>query len=422
VDRPEERRPKIAFVDTTTVLVGAAAAAAASVAVIVVAHLVRLSRTARRALERIGAVPPGRWWKRPAALDRGIQVLEAGTASSHRDRSRLAAAAAEAPIGMVITDDDGMIWLANRAATRYLGARRGEAVGETRMGQAIEAALLGRRPVHREVEVYTPHRRYLDIEALPLEHGVESAGAVAYIRDVTETHRVDAMRSDFIANVTHELKTPLGALAVLAETLAEHAGDPQVASRLAGRVVAEAGRLSALVGDILDLSQAESGERPRAPVDLDGLISTVSAELGPGATQQGVEMAAATVPQSAMVWGDRRQLHTMLTNLVENAVKYSRPGGGEKPPRVTIETRLSKKEAVVSVIDEGVGIPEQHQERIFERFYRVDRGRSRETGGTGLGLSIARHIARNHGGDITLESQVGVGSTFRVRLPLWREP
>ena len=403
-------------------LVGAAAAAAALAAVIALVHLIRLTKAARRALERIGGAPPGRWWQRAAALDRGMRVLETSTAASHRDRSRLAAAVAEAPIGMVIADDDGMIWLANRAATRYLGARSGEPVAESRLGQAIDAALLGRRPVHREVEVHIPQRHHLEIEALPLEHGVESAGAVAFIRDVTAAHRVDAMRSDFIANVTHELKTPLGALAVLAETLAEHAGEPEVATRLADRVIAEAGRLSDLVGDILDLSQAEAGDRPRAPVDLDGLVAEVAADLGPAAVQQGVEVAAGGVPQSAMVWGDRRQLHTMLTNLTENAVKYSLPRTGERPPRVTVETRISKKEAVISVTDEGKGIPEQHRERIFERFYRVDRGRSRETGGTGLGLAIARHIARNHGGDITLESQVGVGSTFRIRLPLWREP
>ena len=126
---------------------------------------------------------------------------------------------------------------------------------------------------------------------------------------------------------------------------------------------------------------------------------------------------------SAVVWGERRQLQTLFTNLVENALKYSPSvDGSDNQPQVNVHAKASKKEVVVSVEDEGIGIADSHQRRIFERFYRVDKGRSRDTGGTGLGLSIARHIARNHGGDITVESQVGVGSRFKVRLPVWREP
>jgi two-component system sensor histidine kinase SenX3 len=326
---------------------------------------------------------------------------------------------AEAPIGIVLTDDDGLVLMANSHAARYIDARHGEAVAEARMRGAIEAAVLRRRPEHRELEIYTPQRRYLEITALPLEHGVESVGAVAYIRDVTEPRRVEAMRSDFIANVGHELKTPLGALAVLAETLADQIGDPAVTVRMADRVVKEATRLSKLIGDILDLSQAEASERPRSPVRLEEVLIDVVDDIGTGAIESGVDLHLEPLGEAAVVWGERRQLKTLFTNLVENAVKYSnRPDGGRRP-HVAIGARIGESDVVVAVEDEGIGIPEQHLGRIFERFYRVDKGRSRETGGTGLGLSIARHIARNHGGDVTVESQVGVGSTFRVRLPRW---
>jgi two-component system sensor histidine kinase SenX3 len=230
------------------------------------------------------------------------------------------------------------------------------------------------------------------------------------------------MRSDFIANVSHELKTPLGALAVLAETLAANRGDPAVTARMADRLVQESRRLSKLIGDILDLSQAEAADRSRTPVDLGLLLSAVAEEFGEAAADRGLDLTVATVPPSAVALGEPRQLATLFTNLVENALTYTPTGTGDRRPRIGLSAAVAGQEIIVVVEDEGIGISEQHLGRIFERFYRVDKGRSRETGGTGLGLSIARHIARNHGGDITVESQVGVGTTFRVRLPVWREP
>jgi signal transduction histidine kinase len=404
------------------IVLGVTAAAATVVALAALIQVFRLSRSVDHALERIGAKPVRRWWRRAAILRREIRTLEGSVAESERDRARLAAAVTEAPIGILITDDEGVVLSANYPASRFLGARHGEAVAEARLRQSIEKAMLDRRPVRRELEIYTPQRRYLEIGALPLEHGVESIGAVAYIRDVTHDRRVDAMRSDFIANVSHELKTPLGALAVLAETLEDHVTDPAVAARMADRVGKEARRLAKLIGDILDLSQAEAADRPRAPVELAAVMIDVIDELGPEATEQGIELHVETFAEGARVWGEQRQLQTMFTNVIENAVKYGSNGGKDRRPRIMVTAKVSKKEVVVSVEDEGIGIPEQHLGRIFERFYRVDKGRSQETGGTGLGLSIARHIARNHGGDITVESQVGVGSTFRIRLPVWREP
>jgi two-component system sensor histidine kinase SenX3 len=412
----------VATVDTTVTIVGGIAVAAAAVATVFIVSLKRLSRSVDHALDRIGASPARRWWRRASTLRREIRSLEERTTESHRDRARLAAAVKEAPTGILITDDQGVVFFANSRASRFLGARHGEAVAEARMRQSIETAILSRKPTRTELEIYTPQHRFLEIGTLPLELGVESLGAVTYIRDVTQDRRVDAMRSDFVANVSHELKTPLGALVVLAETLEEHASDPAVAARMADRVGKEARRLSDLIGDILDLSEAEAVDRPRAPVELASVMVDVVEDLGPEAAEKGVDLHIQTFSPKAVVWGERRQLRTLLTNVIENAVKYSPAGDADRRPRVSVMAKTSKKEIVVSVEDEGIGIREQHLDRIFERFYRVDKGRDRETGGTGLGLSIARHIARNHGGDISVESQLGVGSTFRIRLPLWREP
>ncbi|MCB2223971.1 MAG: GHKL domain-containing protein [Actinobacteria bacterium] len=407
----------------SALLVGIAAGAGAAVTAIVAFGVSRrLPRAVDDALVRLGGDTGRFWWQRSAVLRNEIRRLEEATAASERDRARLAAAVAEAPLGIVLTDDDGTVLVANGPASHYLGARQGEAVAEARMREAIETAILQQRPERREIEIYTPQRRYLVIEAYPLSHGVESVGSVAYIHDVTEPRRVEAMRSDFVANVSHELKTPLGALAVLAETLSDHIDDPAAAGRLSVRVVEEAARLSKLVGDILDLSQAEASERPRGPVDLRGLMVDVVSDVEAAAAEAGVEVHLGEFGRDAAVWGDRRQLETLFVNLLENAVKYSGGDRSERRPRVTVDCKVSKKDVVVTVDDEGIGIPDQHLGRIFERFYRVDRARSRATGGTGLGLSIARHIARNHGGDVTVESQVGVGSRFSVRLPTWREP
>jgi len=406
-------------VDTTLLVVAAIATASVLFALFSLIYARRLSRSVDLALARIGGEPTRRWWRRARTLEREVRVLEESVTESERDRSRLAAAVAEASIGILLTDDAGVVVFSNEAAAAFLGARHGEAVAETRMRLAIETAILNRRPEHREIEIFNPQRRHLDIRAVPLELGVESLGAVAYVEDITDSRRVDALRSDFIANVGHELTTPLGALATLAETLADQRDDPAVVGRMADRVAQEAQRLSKLIGDILDLSQAEAAERPRAPVELSEVMAAVASDLRAAAAAAQIDLTIGTVPAGAVVWGDRRQLQTMFTNLVDNAIKYTPSGASDRKPRVAIHAKASKQELVISVEDEGIGIGEEHLERVFERFYRADKGR---TGGTGLGLSIARHIARNHGGDISVESQAGVGTVFRVHLRIWKEP
>jgi two-component system sensor histidine kinase SenX3 len=235
--------------------------------------------------------------------------------------------------------------------------------------------------------------------------------------------RLEDVRRDFIANVSHELKTPMGALGLLAETL-QFEPDASIARRLAERINTEAFRVNRIIEDLLDLSRIEGEGSPvREPVPVALFVSEAMERIRTSAEQHGVTIDFVEPATSIVIVGDRRQLVSAVHALLENAVVYS-PGG-----RVTItverhEERLSDEGVVearvvrIAITDEGVGIPAKDLERIFERFYRVDPGRARETGGTGLGLSIVRHVAQNHGGSVVVESREGEGSTFTLELPV----
>ena len=238
------------------------------------------------------------------------------------------------------------------------------------------------------------------------------------VEDRTEERRVDAVRRDFVANVSHELKTPVGAVALLAEALLDAADDPEAVRRFAGRMQTEAGRLSELVQDVIDLSRLQGHDPLRAPalVRLDDVVgeavdrSRLAADAKPIAITVGGD-------RGVLVRGDAQQLVMALGNLVDNAVRHS-----PAHTRVSLGVRRvdggSAGLVEISVSDEGPGIPEADLERIFERFYRVDAARSRDTGGTGLGLAIVKHVALGHGGEVTVWSAGGAGSTFTLRLPV----
>lgn len=407
-------------VDSTSVILLVVAVLAALTAAFLGVRNHRHGRAVDQAIERVSGVRPARRWNRADSLVTALDRLERSTARAQRERAQLAGAVETAPLGIIVTDDDGVVITANAAAGRYLGARLGEAVAEVRIRQAIDRAILQRGPVEVEVDLYTPVRSVLEVTAIPLDFGIESLGAVAFVSDVTKSRRVAAMRRDFIANVSHELKTPLAALSVLAETLAAGIEDRRAVATLAQRLQKESLRLSHLVDDILDLSQAEAATARREPVALNAIAEKVAAELGALARERGVELVVEPVPLQARVAGDARQLQTMITNLVDNGIKYSRsPTEAASPPRVVLSISVDDGKVVIEVSDEGIGISEAHLDRIFERFYRVDRARSRDTGGTGLGLSIVRNVALNHRGEVTVESAEGEGSTFRVTLPRW---
>jgi two-component system sensor histidine kinase SenX3 len=244
-----------------------------------------------------------------------------------------------------------------------------------------------------------------------------SALVLLLVEDRTEARRVDAVRRDFLANVSHELKTPVGGLALLAEALVDAADDPEAVRRFAGRMQHESDRLSRLVQDVIELSRLQGHDPFEKPtlVVLDEVVVEAVDRSRVRAETRSINLVCGG-ESGVHVVGDARQLVTALGNLVDNAVRYAPDG-----TRVTVAVRQVKEPlgpiAEISVSDEGPGISEHERDRIFERFYRVDSARSRETGGTGLGLAIVKHVAAGHGGEVTVWSDEGTGSTFTLRLP-----
>ena len=232
-----------------------------------------------------------------------------------------------------------------------------------------------------------------------------------------ELQRVNKIRRDFVANVSHELKTPATSLKLLAESLEETLDEDPVQARLfAAQLKNETERLANLITDLLDLARLESQEPADYPtlVDVRGVLMSVLARMRRVARKKDITLQWKRFGRAAeyTVYGDETQLASMFTNLVDNAVKYTSPGG-----RVEVVGGSEDSEIMISISDTGIGIPEGKIPRIFERFYRVDKARSKATGGTGLGLSIVRHVAQNHGGRVTVESTPNEGSTFTVYLP-----
>jgi two-component system sensor histidine kinase SenX3 len=235
---------------------------------------------------------------------------------------------------------------------------------------------------------------------------------MATLEDVTERFVVDQVRTDFVANVSHELKTPVGAISVLAETLIGETDD-ELVIRLAGRMVAESMRMARTIDDLLELSRIEmGGEMAASRVDLREVANEAAERAASLAHQSGVDIVVNVADGDVSVVGDSFQLVSAVGNLVDNAVKYSDGRG-----TVIVGVTPSQDAVEISVTDSGIGIPASSLDRIFERFYRVDRSRGRTTGGTGLGLSIVRHIVHNHCGEVNVSSREGEGSVFVLRLP-----
>ena len=265
----------------------------------------------------------------------------------------------------------------------------------------------------RTLELFGPVRRTLVVSVTPIDDERRTVGGLAVIDDVSERRRLEAIRRDFVANVSHELKTPVAALGLLAETLATE-DDPIVARRLAQRMVSNAIRLGRMIDDLLELSRIEAEQTPvREPVPVHLVVAEAVEQVRPIAEREGIEVRVAEAQPTLTVMGDRRQIVSAIFNLLDNAVKYSEAGS---PVDLRVAVTEGGDDVNIEVRDEGAGIPARDHERIFERFYRVDRGRS-DVPGTGLGLAIVRHVADNLGGDVRLESREGEGSTFTLVLP-----
>jgi len=236
---------------------------------------------------------------------------------------------------------------------------------------------------------------------------------VALIFDDSEFRRLDAIRRDFVANISHELKTPIGALSILSEAVLGASDDKEAIEKFAGRMQIEAKRLTDLVQEIINLSRLQDGDplKNAQPYSMTDLINEAIDESRLTAEKRKITIVFLPIADH-FVLGERSQLEMAISNLIENAINYS-----PDSTQVAIVLRSKDKLVEISVTDQGIGIPEREIERIFERFYRVDPARSRATGGTGLGLSIVKHVATNHGGDISVWSNEGSGSTFTIRLP-----
>ena len=271
--------------------------------------------------------------------------------------------------------------------------------GETHRG-AIEIA---RGPIGEG-------KRELTVSVTPL---TDDGLILVLVSDESEGRRIDAVRRDFVANVSHELKTPIGALGLLSEAILGAKNQPEEVVRFATKMQSEAKRLTDLVQEIIDLSRLQSSDplQKAFPVEVEDLIREAISQAQVSAESRGIYLEMGNV-DSATIIGDRDQLIAAVHNLVENAINYS-----PENTKVSITSTLKEGLIDISVTDQGIGIAESEIARIFERFYRVDPARSRETGGTGLGLSIVKHVALNHGGDVKVWSKEGVGSTFSILLP-----
>ncbi len=345
-------------------------------------------------------------------VERATDLAAEAVAEASSEAIRLRKTLDSLPQAVVIRDERGDTVFSNTRATALMSGRHGDALAAQAVEELLASTGVGASE-ERTLELYGPPRRTLSVRTQSIDNGSRTLGVIAVIEDVSDRRRLEEVRRDFVANVSHELKTPMGALGLLAETLLSET-EPQVAQRLAQRIHTEAFRISRVIDDLLDLSRIENEVTPpREPVLVNLVMAEAAERVRAAADQQKVEVVLDEPDPPIAVLGDRRQLTSAVYNLLENAAKFSYEGG-----QVVVRGGVEGEDAVIQVIDHGTGIPARDLERIFERFYRVDQGRARSSSGTGLGLAIVRHVAANHRGSIHVESREGEGSTFTLRLPL----
>lgn len=329
----------------------------------------------------------------------------------HMSLAQLRTALNALPMGVIVVDQEGTEWWRNRSAHGIIdAATNGDEVRGV-LADLARSAMRGRGDLV-SIDIDGPPQRKIEARSISMVNG----GALVVLEDVTERELIDKVRTDFVANISHELKTPVGALSILAETIigeAEASGEDSDIVPLAKRMVDESHRVARIIDDLLELASIEfRSEQKSEVISMTKVVSEAIARNSPRAERLGITVVADLPPDESHVRGDSTQIVSAVANLVENAVKYS-----ERGDSVTVVLRSTETDVVLEVIDEGIGIPAEHVERVFERFYRADSARSRATGGTGLGLSIVRHVATNHGGEVNVRSRTGEGSTFTMVLP-----
>lgn len=343
------------------------------------------------------------------------------------ERQRLEVARREAILtsmveGVLAVDADLRITFCNRAFAELLGLDASiaestplsEVVKDPELQQILTTAVISGDSLRQKLQLSIAEGRSFEVQSAPLAT-VSRRGAVAILHDITDIERLERVRRDFVANVSHELRTPLTAIRGYAETLLDGAlEDPENNRRFVEIIQAHAMRLNNIASDLLTLSELEAGKLTgdMEPVPLGEAVAAALRTVEPAARLQNVQLNVDRI-DPATVFGDRTRLEQMLVNLLDNAIKFNREAG-----QVHIEVIQEARRVRIRVTDTGIGIPAGDINRIFERFYRVDKARSREVGGTGLGLSIVRHIVERMGGVINVESQLGAGSAFTVELPV----
>jgi signal transduction histidine kinase len=349
------------------------------------------------------------------AADEATAALAEQSRSSADEREVQAMILASMEEGVLLFDPHGARVFANEAIGRHLGdaPTNADLLLPIALRDAVRRAGYIGATVRAEAETGAP-TRWLRATAQPV--GTDGS-VLLVVRDVTEARRIEAVRRDFVANASHELKTPVASIKAAAETLRDGAlEDPDAARRFTAQLERDTDRLGRIVSDLLDLSRLETGSKRLDRVALDAIAEDEVARRREEADAAGVSLAV-QVDGVPAIGGSARDLALMTGNLIDNAIHYTGRGGS-----VSVEVRAEREAVLLRVADTGIGIPQRDLPRIFERFYRVDQARSRETGGTGLGLSIVRHVSENHGGAVTVTSELGQGSTFEVRLPTAATP
>lgn len=360
-------------------------------------------------------------------LAKGLEKLERTLTSHlstlHGRMEEIQAILASMSEGVIATDITGRISLINPAAAELFHLKPGEGVGEfpykvfpqSELGEIFHQTYVKGYPQEREIIWPGDIQRVLNLHLALIHDEVteEIRGVVAVIGDVTKLRQLETMRKDFVANASHELKTPLTSIRGFLETLLDGAyEDRETTKKFLTIINQEAERLNYLVADILDLSKLESGETEinKRPVDLKDLFSEIVVSVGNRLKEK--QLVLEEQIEANLIWGDEELLREVILNLLDNAIKYTHEGG-----RILIGSRETDEGTEVFVSDNGIGIPKESLPRLFERFYRVDKGRSRAMGGTGLGLSIVKHIVERHGGTVSVESELGKGSRFGFTIP-----
>lgn len=351
------------------------------------------------------------------------RTLKCELEEANAAKSRLEAVLNHAVSGLMLLDTYGRVLMMNPAAERLFGVPPGSATGrhnievvrDYHLSTAIGEALKKHEVVSGEVTFLYPEERTVQAHVAPVRKGEEVTGLIVVFHDITELRRLERMRTEFVASVSHELRTPLTAIRGFSETLLNGALEDRATAEHFLRIIEdEARRLNALIDDLLDLSRLEL---KRANLHFEAfllppLVASIAETLAPRLQKAGLELAQEFSEGSYAVWGDRDRVRQVLLNLLDNSIKYTPRGG-----RIVVRARPAENMVRVEVSDTGQGIPPQDVDRIFERFYRVDKARSRAQGGTGLGLAIVKHIIELHGGQVWATSRLGKGTTIGFTLP-----